>query len=137
MTSDPFRRKPASRRLAALLASLVLAGCGTVSAPTLPADNQLTVMGRYDSLAGCVAEAAEKSVAGAATLRVDRERRQATLRRVAATSADALYEIRFTQIGATTVQVDGRSAAAPKDGAQAFAFLWPHVELCATHQMAP
>lgn len=122
---------------AALLATLALAGCASVSAPPLPAETRLTVMGRYENLAGCVAEAAEKGVGGAGALRIDRERQLATLRRETLATGALQYEIRFTQTGATTVQVEGRSAAAPNEGASAFAFVWPHVGLCATNQMAP
>lgn len=125
------------RPLPAFIATLALAGCGTVSAPPLPTETRLTVMGRYENLAGCVAEAADKGVAGAGSLRIERERQRATLRRDLSAAGPPQYEITFTQTGATTVQVEGRSAAAPNEGARAFAFIWPHVELCATNQMAP
>ena len=137
MTTAPARPPPPAAPRPPRQACLALGGCASIAAPPLPTDNQLTVMGRYENLAGCVAEAAEKSVAGAGALRVDRERQMATLRRTPAASNELQYEITFTQTGATTVQVVGRSAAAPHDGARAFAFVWPHVGLCATHQMAP
>lgn len=136
-TTAPARPHPLATPLPALLATLALAGCASVAAPPLPTETRLTVMGRYENLAGCVAEAAEKSVVGAGALRVDRERQQASVRRVTSAAGQPQYEITFTQIGATTVQVEGRSTAAPSDGARAFAFLWPHVEQCATNQMAP
>lgn len=136
-TTAPARPHSLAKPLPVLLTGLALAGCASVAAPPLPTETQVTVMGRYEVLAGCVAEAAEKSVVGAGALRVDRERQQASVRRVASAAGEPQYEITFTQTGATTVQVKGRSIAAPSDGARAFAFVWPHVELCATNQMAP
>ena len=137
MTTAPARPRLLASPLTALLAAQALVGCATVSAPSLPTDMHLTVMGRYENLAACVAEAAEKGVAGAGALRIERERQRATLRRDLSASGPPQYEITFTQTGATTVQVEGRSAAAPNEGARAFAFVWPHVGLCATNQMAP
>lgn len=96
-----------------------------------------TVSGDYEVLAGCVAEAGGKSSSGAPALRVDRARKLATVQKVNQPSNELQYQIDFTQVGASTVRVDGRANPASTDGARGFAFLWPHVALCETNTLAP
>ena len=136
----PARPHPATTRAATacLVVAAALAGCA--SPRTIRSDvtsGSETVSGNYEVLAGCVADAGGKSTGGAPALRVDRGRKTATVQRVNQPSNELQYEIAFTQTGASTVHVDGRANPASSDGARGFAFLWPHVGLCATDIMAP
>lgn len=138
MNPTRLLRLPDTRCAALLLFAAALGGCSSLGGPG-PASGAAseTVAGNYEVLAGCVAEAGDKSVGGAPVLRVDRERKVATVRRVLQPSNALQYELSFTQSGAATVQVEGRSVAASSDATRAFAFVWPHVGLCATNVMAP
>lgn len=117
---------------------LVLGACAGPLLPVqAPGDGRLTVQGQYEVIAACIAEASQKSQAGAATLSVDRAARLATVRRVQQPSNQAQYQLGFQQTGATTVLVEGRALANGPEAANAFAFLWSQVESCARDRMAP
>lgn len=118
---------------------LGLAACaGTVRLPDAPSAARLSLVGNYEAIAGCVAEAAAQGRRAAMPeLRVDRQQRQATVRRTLQPANELRYELRFTQTGANDVQAEGRAAPGSAEGAADFAFLWSHVSHCATHLSAP
>lgn len=132
--------RTARSKWAVVLATVALAGCANPARllPAAPTGASLSVAGNYEAIAGCVAEAGEKSATGdAPALRVDRARQQATVRRVLQPSNEVRYEISFTQTGANDVQVQGQATPGSREGAAAFAFLWPQVSQCAMHLMSP
>ena len=131
-------RRATARHPALLLLGVAVSGCAGLGQPTVaqgPATQ--TVMGDYEIIATCVAAAGENSAGGAPTLRVDRARKVATVRRVLGASNELQYEVVFTQTGAATVHVEGRGGAATQDSGRGLGFLWPQVGLCATSVMAP
>jgi hypothetical protein len=126
--------------LTVLVATVALAACANPARllPGSPTTASLSVAGNYEAIAGCVAEAGEKTAGGGTPeLRVDRKRQRATVRRVLQPSNEVRYDISFVQTGASNVQVDGKATPGSREGAAAFAFLWPQVSQCATHLMSP
>lgn len=131
---------PTALLTAALAGVLLLAGCAG-RLPLLPGAStgpaRLTVAGDMEVIGTCLAAVTEQSVGGPATLRVDRERRQATLRREASGGGPVQYELRLRQAGATTVVVETDGPAATPEAQRGHAFVWSQIEVCAINRMAP
>lgn len=138
MTHSPPRH-PALGLAGTVLLALALGGCAG-KLPDLRPDQGATTQtfqGNYEALAACVADAGERATGGAPTLKVDRATKTATVRRLVPPSPDPAYELRFVQSGVTRVTVTGSGSSTAQDGTRSYAFLWQHVDLCATNQMAP
>ena len=122
-----------------ILIALTLAGCTSPGAwRSAPGASSETLLGNYEAIAGCVAEAGTRSARGGGpTLKLEKNKKLATLSRTVAPSATPQYEITFSQYGATTVQAEGRVLGADSDSNQAFQFLWSQAAMCATNLMAP
>lgn len=133
-------RHHAARCISFLLLAAALPGCATREdgrGRPGPLDPQSqTVMGNYEAIASCVAEAAEKSAGAAPTVRIDRPAKTARLTRMNDALTAVQYDITFAQVGVATVQVEGRGAPVT-GGARTFELLWPQVGLCATNLTAP
>ncbi len=120
------------------LTPILLAACAGLGQPVGPSGaTSQTVLGNYEAMASCVAQAGQSATGGPPALRVDKAARKASVYRTTGPATEAEYDIGFTQTGATTVQVEGRASATAKDGGRALAFLWPQVAICATNLTAP